>query len=148
MTGRYALHLGNLDVARRVLDLAGSGTGGAADHHLEVLHAGIAVLEGRRDEAVTVYRSALSGYRSFGLRFSFALAVLDMATLLGMDDPAVRSVIDEGRAILQELGARVLLERLDALGAGDPRVAPATRLPPLDAAALRADLDSVVDLSR
>lgn len=121
---RYALHLGNLDVARRVSETVGSGPGGAADHHLEVLHAGIAVLEGRRDDAVTMYRAALSGYRSFGLRFSFALAVLDMATFLGLDDPAVRSVIDEGRAILEELGARMLLERLDALGTGGPAVAP------------------------
>ena len=46
-----------------------------------------------------------------GLRFSLAMAIFDMAKLLGPDDPAVRSVIEEGRGILEELGAR-----LDELG--------------------------------
>ena len=38
-----------------------------------------------------------------------------MATLIGPDDPAVRSSIPEGREILESLGARLLIERLDAL---------------------------------
>jgi hypothetical protein len=122
--GRFALHLGNVEIARQVSETVGSGPGGAADHHLDVLHAGIAVLEGRRDDAVSLYRSALAGYRSFGLRFSIALTVFDMATLLGPEDPAVRSVMDEGRAILEELGARMLLDRLDALGDGGAAAAP------------------------
>ncbi|HUG30110.1 MAG TPA: adenylate/guanylate cyclase domain-containing protein [Candidatus Limnocylindria bacterium] len=115
--GRYALHAGRVDAASRLLERIGGGPGGVADHHLEAIRAGIAVLEGRRDDAVALYRSALAGYRAFGLRFSLAMAVLDMAVLLGPDDPAVHSVIDEGRAILTELGARPLLARLDALGA-------------------------------
>ncbi len=119
MVGRFALHAGQLDMARRVLELAGGGPGGAADHDLEVVRAGIAALEGHRDEAVTLYRAALAGYRAFGLRFSLALAVFDMAVFLGLDDPATRSVIDEGRGILEELGARSLLARLDDLGNGD-----------------------------
>ncbi|MEO5704450.1 MAG: adenylate/guanylate cyclase domain-containing protein [Candidatus Limnocylindrales bacterium] len=115
MPGRFALHARKLDIARRVLEIAGRGPGGAADHDAEVLRAGIAVLEGRRDDAVNLYRSALAGYRAFGLRFSLALTVFDMATLLGLDDPATRSVIDEGRGILEELGARPLLAQLDEL---------------------------------
>jgi hypothetical protein len=38
--------------------------------------------------------------------------------LLGPEDPAVRSVMEEGRAILEDLGSRMLLDRLDALGTG------------------------------
>ena len=127
MTGRFALHAHKVDVARRVLELAGLGPGGAADHDLEVIRAGIAALEGDVDAAVELYRSALAGYRSFGVRFSLAMAVFDMATFLGPDDPAVRSVIGEGRGILEELGARPLLAQLDALGAGGGPGAPPVR---------------------
>jgi hypothetical protein len=38
-----------------------------------------------------------------------------MASLIGPDDPAVRSVLPEGREILESLGARLLIERLDAV---------------------------------
>jgi tetratricopeptide (TPR) repeat protein len=113
--GRYALHAGRADTALDVLELIGSGPGGVADHQIEALRAGLAALEGRRDDAVALYRSALAGFRSFGLRFSLALAIFDMAHLLGPGDPAVRSVIDEGRAILEELGAHTLLARMDDL---------------------------------
>jgi len=116
--GRYALHAGRLEIARRLIDLVGQGPGGAADHHLEALRAGVAVLEGRRDDAIALYRSALAGYRSFGMRFTVALTIFDMAFLLGPDDPAVRSVIGECRGILEELEARTLLDRLDSIGAG------------------------------
>jgi hypothetical protein len=46
------------------------------------------------------------------------MAIMDMAKLLGPDDPAVRSVIDEGRGILEELEAGPLLAQLDALQGG------------------------------
>jgi class 3 adenylate cyclase/tetratricopeptide (TPR) repeat protein len=118
MTGRFALHARQPDVARRVLVVAGTGSGGVADHDIEVIRAGIEALEGRRDEAVALYRAALAGYRAYAVKFELALAVLDMATFLGPDDPAVRSVIDEGRSILEDLGARLLLDRLDDLGPG------------------------------
>ena len=125
-TGRFALHAGRLDVAHRLLDVVGAGPGGVADHHIEATQAGIAALEGRRDDAVALFRSALAGYRTFGVRFTFALVVFDMVRLLGADDPAVRSVIEEARAILEELGARPLLDQLDELGGGG-RSAPSGR---------------------
>jgi tetratricopeptide (TPR) repeat protein len=115
MAARFALHAGQLDVARRMLEVAGAGSGGASDHDLEMIRGGVAGLEGRRDDAAELYRAALAGYRSYGMRFSFAITVFDMAKLLGPDDPAVRSVLEEGRSILEELGARTLLAQLDAL---------------------------------
>ncbi len=115
--GRVALAAGRPDVGHQILEFVGSGPGGVVDHHLEVLRAGLAAIEGRRDDALALYRSALAGYRSFGVRFSLALTIVDMARLLGPDDPAVRSVIDEAREILEELGARNVLAMLDGLEA-------------------------------
>jgi hypothetical protein len=115
--GRYALHAGRPEVARTLLDFVGQGPGGAADHQLEVLRAGLAIVEGRRDDAIALYRAALAGYRSLGMRFTTALTIYDMAHLLGSDDPVVRTGLEEGRAILEELGAQLLLDGLDAIGA-------------------------------
>jgi hypothetical protein len=129
MAARFALHAGNVDIARGMLEVAGVGSGGASDHDLEGIRAGVAVFEGRRDDAVALYRAALAGFRSYGMRFSFALTVFDMAKFLGPDDPAVRSVLDEARGILEELEARSLIARLDALesDASRPLTPAATR---------------------
>ncbi|HEV8403621.1 MAG TPA: hypothetical protein VGQ31_11360, partial [Candidatus Limnocylindrales bacterium] len=79
------------------------------------VRAGIAALQGRPAEAMALYRSALPGYRDAGCRFDVALTILDMAALLGPDEPGVRALIPEGREILVGLGAHPLVERLDAL---------------------------------
>ncbi|HUQ43080.1 MAG TPA: adenylate/guanylate cyclase domain-containing protein [Candidatus Limnocylindria bacterium] len=118
MVGRFALHAGDVEVATRVLAIVGIGSGGATEHDLELLRAGLAALEGRRDDALALYRAGLAGRRASGERFGTALAIFDMAVLLGPDDPAVRAVMDEGRGILEELGARLLLDRLDELETG------------------------------
>ena len=118
---RFALHAGRRDVATAVVEKMGVGPGGMADHQRDAMHAGIAALEGRRDDAVRLYRSALAGYRSYGARFALAMAIFDMAKLLGPDDPAVRPMLDEGRGILEDLSAAPLLALFDELVAGTTR---------------------------
>jgi class 3 adenylate cyclase/tetratricopeptide (TPR) repeat protein len=112
---RYALHAGRPEAATMILERVGAGSGGAMDHHIEAARAGIAAAEGRRDDAISLYRAALAGFRAYGLRFTIALTILDMATLLGPDDPAVHPLLDEARSILEELAARPLVARLDEL---------------------------------
>ena len=115
MIGRYALHAGKLDAAKRALHEAEKRSAGALSVGVEALRAGIAAVEGRRDDALGLYRASLSGYRSYGMKFALALTVLDMAKLLGGDDPAVKSVVPEARGILEELGATPLISQLDEL---------------------------------
>jgi len=76
--------------------------------------AGIAALEGRRDEAVAGYRDALKHYREFGFEFEVARIELDMLMLLGPDLPDARAVAEEARSVFERVGARPYLERLDA----------------------------------
>jgi class 3 adenylate cyclase/tetratricopeptide (TPR) repeat protein len=123
---RFALHAGRPDVAASLLARIGAGPGGVSDHHIEAMRGGIAAFEGQREEALGLYRSALAGYRTYGVRFSLAMAVLDMTKLLGPDDPAVKSMLAEARGILEELGARPVLAKLDALVAARPK-APGAR---------------------
>jgi hypothetical protein len=95
--------------------VVGAGLGGAHDHEVAILQAGVAAVEGRAGEAVPRYRAGIAGLREYGARFSVARAIFDMAVFLGPDNPAVRPYLEEGRAILADLRATVLLDRLDAL---------------------------------
>ena len=118
VTARAGLHGGRPDLARRALEVVGVGLGGAHDHDLAAIRAGLAVVEGRAAEAVPLYRSAIAGFREHGVRFSLALAIFDMLTFIGPTNPAVRPLLDEGRGILADLGATVLLDRFDAMVGG------------------------------
>ncbi|MFL5678160.1 MAG: AAA family ATPase [Chloroflexota bacterium] len=115
MVARFAQAAGRPDIARHLVELYGNEGGGIIDTDLTSVRAGVAAVEGRTGDAIALYRSALAGYREAGCRFDVALTVLDMASLIGPDDPAVRSVLPEGREILESLGARLLIERLDAV---------------------------------
>jgi hypothetical protein len=105
------------------------------------IEAGIAAVEGRTAEALTLYRDALRGWRALNLAWDEALIVVDMATFLGPDEPEVRTAAEWARATLARLGARPYLERLESALAGTvprPTVedAPAARVNP--SAATRA----------
>src|SRR5437899_12619972 len=76
--------------------------------------AGLAAAEGRRAESLAMYRDALRRWRDLGLVFDEALACIDMATLLDTDEPEVRAAAQSARAILERLGAKPLLARLEA----------------------------------
>jgi class 3 adenylate cyclase/tetratricopeptide (TPR) repeat protein len=123
---RFAIHAGELDTARKVLDIVGAGFGGISDHDINTVRAALAAVEGRPAEALATYRTVLAGYREFGVRFDVALTILDMASFIGVDEPAVGALLPEAREILEGLGARLLLERLDGLMAAGTR-APAGR---------------------
>ena len=107
-----------MDLARRAIEQAGQGAGGAADHVAGVMRAGLAAAEGRPAEAVQLYRTAIAGLREYGCRFEVALAIFEMLMLLGPEESAVRSVLAEARETLTELRAAVLLERFEALASG------------------------------
>jgi class 3 adenylate cyclase/tetratricopeptide (TPR) repeat protein len=117
-TGRMALHDGDRATAERVLERITPSMGGACDGDVAALRAGIAALDGRIDDALRDYRTALAVYEDAGLSFDVALTALDLATFLGPDQPAVRAAAAKGREILASLGATPLLERLDARTAG------------------------------
>ena len=85
---------------------------------LATVRAGIAALEGRRTDAIAGYRDVLRGWRTAGLVFDEALAVVDMATVLAPSEremPEAATVIDETRATLTRLRAKPFLERLDTV---------------------------------
>ncbi len=75
--------------------------------------AGIAALEGRRDEAIGGYREAVRLARQFRALGTAADLLLDAVHVLGPDDPERAAFADEARALYESAGARAQLDRLD-----------------------------------
>jgi hypothetical protein len=83
--------------------------------HRRTIQSGRAALDGRAAEALAGFREALAGWRDLGLPWRIALTAIVMATVLGPQEPEVRAAADEAREILDRLGAKPFLERLDTL---------------------------------
>ena len=94
----------------------------AADLHGRVLdlerraiRAALSAHDGDREHAAREYAAVLPELAEMGLAYKQALVVLDMALVLGPDDPVVQASVDDARAILERLGARAFSARLDEL---------------------------------
>jgi tetratricopeptide (TPR) repeat protein len=113
---RASLWLG--DAAAAAEDLAVTASAGihgpAIDADKQTLEAGIAAFEGRTAEALGLYREALRRWHEIGLAWDEALCGLDMAILIGSSEPEARAAGEASRQILTRLGARPMIERLDA----------------------------------
>jgi tetratricopeptide (TPR) repeat protein len=113
---RAALWAGDGAAARddlAALDESGFN-GPAIQADRRTIRAGIAALEGRPADALTLYREALRAWRDLGLAWDEALCALDMALLLDSADPEVRAAAEAAREILVRLEAAPFIARLDA----------------------------------
>ena len=77
------------------------------------VEAGLAALEGRMEEASVGYRRAIEGWESLDTPLDLALCAIDMSTLIP-DDELTADVVARARDILEELGAKPLIQRLAA----------------------------------
>jgi class 3 adenylate cyclase/tetratricopeptide (TPR) repeat protein len=127
--GRTALWVGDESTLRA--DLAALDASGVHGRIVEVrrstLAAGLAALEGRPEEAHRHYAEALDGWREARMVWDEALTGIDMATVLDPADPKVRAVAARTREILERLGAKPFIERLDAALSRSPGAASTTR---------------------
>jgi len=113
---RSALWLADGSAAAADLEeLEGSGFHGPAiEADRRTIRAGLPALDGRRGDALLLYREALRSWRDLGLAWDEALCGLDMAILLDPTEPQVGEAADASREILSRLGAKPFLARLDA----------------------------------
>ena len=77
--------------------------------------AGLAALDGQRDEAVALYADAQAKWLAAQVEFEGALLGIDMLMTLGPDEPAARAVAAENRITLARLGAKPFVELIDRL---------------------------------
>jgi class 3 adenylate cyclase len=120
LAARATLWAGDVMAARDLVSRldASIDRGQAVELDRVTLRAGLAVLEGRRADAIAGYREALRGWRALGCAFDEALAALDMAILLRPTEREMAEgaeVVSAARETLSRLGARPLFERLEAV---------------------------------
>jgi len=116
---RASLWLRDVAGLREVLGERDVTVGRASDLRFAVVRAGLAVLEGRTDDARSAYLAAESGLRELGIRFELGLALLEHAVFLD-GDASAGSASEEARAIFDELGATTLLARLPVVAGATP----------------------------
>jgi tetratricopeptide (TPR) repeat protein len=86
----------------------------ALEADVATIRAGLEALAGNEHAALAGYHGAQASWRELGCDFDLALSAIDMATLLGRGHPEVVAAADEARVILERIGARPLLDRLEA----------------------------------
>jgi tetratricopeptide (TPR) repeat protein len=120
--GRPALWNADLEALRADRDgLDATGFHGpVVDARRTTLDAGVAALEGRDRDALAGYLEAIQAWRYLRIVWEEALTGIDMATVLDQSLPEVRGVIDSTRSILDRLGARPYMERLESVLARGP----------------------------
>lgn len=117
---RAARFAGDVAGTRSALDAlrAQPVRGPVIDAESCTIEAGIAAMDGRVEEARRLFRDARERWQELRLPWDEALCCLDMAMLLGPDDPDVPAAAVLARATMERLGARPFLAILDrALGA-------------------------------
>ncbi len=127
LAARADLLDGNLAAAQEDLAIVErtSWRGRAQDADRASIRAGIAALEGRPRDALSLYRESMRLWRDLGLAWDEALCSVSMAALLDPSEPEVRAAVETGREILLRLKARPFLERLDAEVSRGDRADPA-----------------------
>ncbi len=114
------------DLAR----FAGTGSvGRTIEATQEALRGGLAALEGRSGEAISLFRKARRVFRDLNLPYDDALACIGMVSVLAPSSEAYREAASDGRSLLTQLGCPPLLARLDALTEGQATEDPATSEP-------------------
>jgi class 3 adenylate cyclase/tetratricopeptide (TPR) repeat protein len=110
--------LWNADVAAMRDDLAAIDATGihglVVDARRTTMVAGIAALEGRGPEAMSLYRDAIQKWRDLRQPWDEALTVIDVATVLGTAEADMRRAAERSREFLVRVRATPFVERLDA----------------------------------
>jgi class 3 adenylate cyclase len=89
------------------------------------LRAAVDALEGRQTAALDGFREAMARFRAYGYREGQTFLGIDVAATLGAAEPDAAAMIDEARAVMTELRATALLERLDEAAASPLSARPA-----------------------
>jgi len=129
LAGHAALWQRDLGEARQVQEVlrAFSVRGKWVDACPRSLAAGIAALEERGAEAVTLFSEAVQTLREDGVALDTMLCLMDQVAVLPPTQPAAKAAAEEARQIGRRLGAAALLQRLDLLLEAQAMVAPSAQ---------------------
>jgi hypothetical protein len=120
LAGHAAIRARNTDAATRFLAAVDESTrrGRAIDNERASLRAGVAALEGRVEEAHSSFGEVLRTWRDLGCVWDEAVTALEPSL------PDVREAAVSARETFTRLGARPMVEKLDAALARTPEKRP------------------------
>ena len=122
---RAAIWGGDAAAAHRMLGAYSvARPGRRTDAMRATMEAGIAMLEGRGADGRRLYADAQSRWQELGLATFLALSQLDLVETGAMEPAERRRAAEEARAFFERMGARPLIERLDAALARVPSTTP------------------------
>ena len=110
---RSAVWLRDTDRLRRALEAMAPLRGRWIDAARRTAEAGLAALEGRREDALAGYERALGEWRGLDAHLDQAFCAADMAHVLP-DEELTTEALAESTAFLTGIGAVSLLERIEA----------------------------------
>jgi class 3 adenylate cyclase/tetratricopeptide (TPR) repeat protein len=127
IAGRAALHLHDVERARRALDAldAGGWRGTSIGLQRDALAAGVAALDARWPEAVAGFSDAWRRFRDLRLDVALALSIFDCLAVAPPGDAFADGAVREARTILEREGATAYLRQLDSLVAERAAAGPA-----------------------
>jgi hypothetical protein len=127
---RAAVWGGDAAAARRMLDAYSLARPGRRTNAMRAtMEAGIAMIEGRGADGRRLYADAQSRWQELGLATFLALSQLDLVETGAMEPAERRRAAEEARALFERVGARPLIERLDAALARGPSTPPPSGTP-------------------
>jgi len=112
ITARAALWLRDPERAAKAFEAMGAFRGRLMAAMRDTTEAGLAALNGRREDAAARYEGALRAWRTLEAPLDLALCQMDMVLLLA-GHPSAEAAADEARDLLTRIGATPLLARLD-----------------------------------
>ena len=115
----------------------GASTGAVSRAFREEATAAIAFVDGRTAAAVESVGRLIEALDQLGQPFDAAEMAVDAAILMP-GEPTVRRMAEEHRPVLESVGARPILARLDAALASVPQVSPASTAIPVESPTSRS----------
>ena len=114
VAARAALWLGNSDRLRSAITGTEAFRGRWIETVRQTAEAGLAALEGRTEQSAESYARATATWRALDSPLDLGLCLLDRVTVLGKGDPGRDAAAAETREIFERIGAKPLVERLNA----------------------------------
>ncbi|MEA2546073.1 MAG: hypothetical protein QOI09_1346 [Chloroflexota bacterium] len=119
--GRAAGWLGDLVALREARQMIDGVPGRVPAAWRQEMDGAIAALDGRRAEAISLFRDALHGLRELGLDYECAIVAVNSVKMVGPNVAELRDAVDEAEATFGRLGATPMLARLTEARAVVPR---------------------------
>jgi len=131
IAARAAAWLGDAEAARDVLDVLQRRPGRVPEATRRETTAVLLVLDGRRDEGISVFIDSIRRWRDLGLEFEAATCALSLVTMVGPSKPDTVAAGLYAGGVFERIGAVLHLALLERVMKAVPFASPTRREAPV-----------------